>query len=188
MTERIGIFGGSFDPIHNGHIVVATQAHAQLNCDRVLLVVAGDPWQKAGRVEASAADRLAMATLAVEGLAGIEVCDLEVNREGPSYTIDTIEALEAPGRTLLLILGEDALRGLDAWHRSAELRDKVELVGVARAGRRPRGVEEAVEIPRLDIASTDLRLAAHVGEPIDGYVPPSTARYIREHGLYGASR
>lgn len=174
--------------MHNAHLVVAAQARAQLDCDRVLMVVAGDPWQKAGRVEATKAHRLGMVERAVEGIEGVEVCDFEVVRDGPTYTIDTVESLEAPGRQLLLILGEDSLRGLDSWHRSAELRDKVELVGVARAGRRPRGVEEVVEIPRLDISSTELRLALHVGEPIDGFVPSAVTGYIREHGLYGAHR
>lgn len=172
--------------MHNAHLVVASQARAQLDCDRVLMVVAGDPWQKAGRVEASAAHRLGMVRRAVEGIAGLEVCDFEVEREGPTYTIDTVESLESPGRQLLLILGEDALRGIDSWHRSDDLRAKVQLVGVSRGGRRPRHADDVVEIPRLDVSSTELRLALHVGEPIDGFVPEPVTRYIREHSLYGA--
>ena len=166
--------------------MVASQARAQLDCDRVLMVVAGDPWQKAERVEASPTHRLGMVEHAVAGIDGIEACDFEVLRDGPTYTIDTVESLEAPGRQLLLILGEDALRGIDSWHRSEDLRSKVQLVGVARGGRRPRGADDVVEIPRLDISSTELRLALHVGEPIDGFVPEPVTRYIREHGLYGA--
>src|SRR5215468_9918994 len=96
--ERIGVFGGTFDPVHAGHVVVATETRAQLGLDRVLLVVAGDPWQKRGRVVASAADRLGLATIAVDELEGVETSAIEIERGEASVTADTLEALAAPDR------------------------------------------------------------------------------------------
>src|SRR5918992_4596341 len=92
-TERLGVFGGTFDPVHVGHVVAAVEARRALGLDRVLMVVSGDPWQKRGNVAAAAADRLAMVEAAGARLEGVEACDLEVRRTGPSYTVETLEAL-----------------------------------------------------------------------------------------------
>src|ERR1044072_6062011 len=107
MEERIGVFGGTFDPIHVAHVVSAVEARRVLSLDRVVLVPAGDPWQKRGSVTASAADRLAMVEAAVEGIAGLDVSAIEVTHDGPSYTYRTLEAMAAPGRELFLIVGAD---------------------------------------------------------------------------------
>src|SRR4051795_6836930 len=98
--ERLGVFGGTFDPVHGGHVVVAAETRSQLGLDRVLLVVAGDPWQKRGKVVASAADRLALVAAAVEGIEGVEGSAIEVERHAPSVTADTLEALAGPDREL----------------------------------------------------------------------------------------
>src|SRR6478735_5858556 len=106
---KLGVFGGTFDPVHAGHVVVATETRAQLGLDRVLLVVAGDPWQKRGSVVAHAADRLALATIAVEDVDGVEASAIEIERGEASVTADTLEALTRPGRELFLVLGADAV-------------------------------------------------------------------------------
>src|SRR5437762_14302338 len=97
-AERVGIFGGTFDPIHVAHVVSAVEARRALSLDRVVLVPAGDPWQKRGSATAPAADRLAMVEAALEGIAGLEVSPLEVARDGPSYTYQTLEAMSGPDR------------------------------------------------------------------------------------------
>lgn len=189
-SERIGVFGGTFDPVHVAHVVSAVEARRALSLDRVILVPAGDPWQKRGTVTAPAADRLAMMRAAVEGIAGLEVSPLEVEREGPSYTYQTLESLSAPGRQLFLIVGADVAATLSSWVGIERLPGLATLVVVDRAGERPadRPPEgwrcERVSIPRLDISSTDLRVRAGRGWPLDGLVPPGAVRVITERGLY----
>jgi nicotinate-nucleotide adenylyltransferase len=192
--ERLGVFGGTFDPVHVGHVVVATESRAQLALDRVLLVVAGDPWQKRGNVVASAADRLALVTAAVDGVEGVEASAIEIERDAPSVTADTLEALTAPDRELFLVLGADAVANMGTWRRLEETRDLATVVVVERAGdahSEPPGGGwrvQRVAIPRLDIASTDLRERLGSGRPIDGLVPPAVVRTIRARGLYTGAR
>ncbi len=192
--ERLGVFGGTFDPVHVGHVVVATESRAQLALDRVLLVVAGDPWQKRGNVVASAADRLALVDAAVDGVEGVEASAIEIEREAPSVTADTLEALTAPDRELFLVLGADAVANMGTWRRLEETRDLATVVVVERAGdahSEPPGSGwrvQRVAIPRLDIASTDLRERLRSGRPIDGLVPPAVVRTIRTRGLYTDGR
>jgi len=193
-AERIGVFGGTFDPVHAGHVVVASETRAQLGLDRVLLVVAGDPWQKRGRVVASAADRLALATAAVDDVDGIEASAIEIERGEASVTADTLEALSAPGRELYLVLGADAVANMPTWRRLDETRQLATIVLVERAGdvhSEPPGPGwrvERVSIPRLDISSTDLRERLHDGRPIDGLVPPEVVHEIHRRGIYTARR
>jgi|SRR3954468_324161 nicotinate-nucleotide adenylyltransferase len=192
--ERLGVFGGTFDPVHVGHVVVAAETRAQLGLDRVLLVVAGDPWQKRGKVVASARDRLALADAAVEGIEGVEASGIEVERDAPSVTADTLEALAGPDRELLLVLGADAVANMGTWRRLEETRELATVVVVERAGdvhAEPPGPGwrvERVAIPRLDIASTDLRERLRAGRPVDGLVPPAVVRTIHRRGLYTEER
>jgi nicotinate-nucleotide adenylyltransferase len=190
-VERIGVFGGTFDPVHVAHVVSAVEARRALRLDRVILVPAGDPWQKRGRVSAPAADRLAMVQAAVEGIAGLEVSSLEVDRQGPSYTYQTLEALSGPDRELFLIVGADVAGTLTSWVGVERLPGLATLVVVDRAGERPAGAGppegwrcERVAIPRLDVSSTDLRARAARGWPLDGLVPPAAIRVMSERGLY----
>jgi nicotinate-nucleotide adenylyltransferase len=189
-SERLGVFGGTFDPVHAGHVVVAAETRAQLGLDRVLLVVAGDPWQKRGRVAASAADRLALVELAVEGVDGVEASAVEIDRGDASVTADTLEVLAAPGRELFLVLGADAVANMPTWRRLDETRHLATVVVVERAGdahAEPPGPGwrvERVGIPRLDIASTDLRRRLIEGRPIDGLVPTPVVREIHRRGIY----
>jgi nicotinate-nucleotide adenylyltransferase len=187
---KLGVFGGTFDPVHAGHVVVATETRAQLGLDRVLLVVAGDPWQKRGRVVASAAERFGLATTAVEHLDGIEASAIEIERGEASVTADTLEALSAPGRELYLVLGADAVANMPTWRRLDETRHLATIVVVERAGdvhSEPPGPGwrvERVSIPRLDISSTDLRERLRDGRPIDGLVPPDVVHEIHQRGIY----
>jgi nicotinate-nucleotide adenylyltransferase len=180
--------------VHVGHIVAAADTRAALALDRVLLVVAGDPWQKRGEVVASAADRLAMVAAAAEGVEGVEASAIEIERNEPSITYDTLAALTAPDRELFLVLGADAVRNMPTWRKLEETRDVATLVIVERAGDAhaeapgPGWRVEHVTIPRLDIASRDLRTRLAAGRPIDGLVPPPVMRAIAERGLYNRQR
>jgi len=192
--QGIGVFGGTFDPVHVGHIIAAAETRAMLSLDRVLFVVAGDPWQKRGRVVASAADRLALVEAAVDGIDGLEASAVEVERPGPSVTADTLEALAEPDNQLFVMLGADAVANMRTWKRLDETRDLATIVVIERAGdahAEPPGPGwrfVRVTVPRLDITSTDLRARLEAGRPVDGLIPPAPLRIIRERGLYTDSR
>jgi nicotinate-nucleotide adenylyltransferase len=190
-SERVGVFGGTFDPVHVGHLVAAVEARRALGLDRVLLVVAGDPWQKRGNVAAPAADRLAMVEAAVDGIDGLEACDLEVRHTGPSYTADTLESLTQAGRSLFLIVGADVAASIHTWAGVERIPALATLAIVDRAGVPPAPDPagggwrvERLSIPRLEISSTDLRARAARGWPLDGLVPGGAVRVLRERSLY----
>lgn len=190
--RRVGVFGGTFDPPHVGHLVAAVDVRHELDLDVVLLVVANDPWQKSSsRAITPAADRLALVAAAVDGVPGLEACDLEVRRGGTSYTADTLAELAArhPGAELFLVLGSDAAAGLPTWERADEVRRAATVAVVTRpgaeGGRPPEGwTWVAVEAPRLDVSSTDLRARVAGGRPIDFLVPRPVAELIEARGLY----
>jgi nicotinate-nucleotide adenylyltransferase len=189
---RIGVFGGTFDPVHVGHLVVAVNVRYSLRLDRVLMVVANVPWQKAGTRSVSAADdRYAMVAAAVEGVDGVEASRLEIDRGGHSYTADTLEVLaEAhPGAELFCVVGEDVAAIIETWERVDEVRRLATLAVVNRPGSPPHlprdGWQvETVEVPAIDISSTDLRARVRDGRPLDFLVPDAAVRCIRERGLY----
>lgn len=191
-APRIGVLGGTFDPVHIGHLVVAVEARHQLDLDRVLLVVANDPWQKRGsRAMTPAADRLAVARAAVEGVDGIEVSSVEVDRGGPSYMVDTLAALREQHRdaSFLLIVGADVAAGLDSWHRARELPALATLVVACRGGVPASSVPAGwtvvhLPVPRLDISSSELRARLLGGKPVDFLVPATAMRCIEQRGLY----
>lgn len=192
---RIGVLGGTFDPVHVGHLVTAVNVRHALELDRVLLVVANDPWQKAGTVRTAAQDRLAMVTAAVTGVEGLEACDLELRRGGPSYTADTLAdlAVQHPGAALHLILGSDAAGGLHTWERAEEVAALARLVVVVRPGAEaaqpPPGWQHVVvEVPGLDVSSTDLRARVADGRPLDWLVPDEVVQVITERHLYASGR
>jgi nicotinate-nucleotide adenylyltransferase len=187
-VERIGILGGTFDPVHVGHLMDASAARFQLDLDRVLVVVARDPWQKSGTVGAPAEVRYEMLVAALDGSEGLEPSRVELEREGPTYTIDTVEELSAPGRELYLVVGSDVAAGLPSWHRVDELRALVTLAIVDRDSTpfpTPAGWRVArVSVPRLELTSTELRRRVAAGEPVDFLVPTPAARILRSLGLY----
>jgi nicotinate-nucleotide adenylyltransferase len=191
--ERLGVFGGTFDPPHVGHLVSAVNVRHALGLDRVLLVVANVPWQKAGsRPISPAADRLAMVEAAVEGVPGLEASDLELVRGGPSYSVETLGALaaERADRDLFLILGSDAAAGLETWERPDELRELATFVVVDRPGGGsdvtvPDGFRALhVEVPRLEVSSTDLRARVVDGRPLDYLLTPAVISSIAARRLY----
>lgn len=190
--SRIGLFGGTFDPIHVGHLVTAVNVRHELSLDEVLLVVANDPWQKSGhQLVTPAQDRLAMVTAAIADVKGIAASDVEIRRGGISYTADTLRELRAtqPGDELFLILGSDAAASLPTWERAEEVRDLATLVVVTRPGFEGSAVPagwDAVEVvvPRLEVSSTDLRARFADGRPLDWLVTEPVVRLIRERGLY----
>ena len=191
----VGVFGGTFDPVHIGHLVSALEVRHQIGLERVLLVVANDPWQKKGSVFAKAADRLAMVQAAVDGIDGLQADDTEIRRGGPSYMVDTLFELRKrfPGEELSLIVGADAAAGLDTWARPDELKRLASVVVMDRAGSESDCVPEGwthrrVEVTRLDVASRDLRARWIDGRPVDGLVPPQVMQLIRERDLYGPRR
>lgn len=199
--ERLGILGGTFDPPHAGHVAAAVSCREHLGLDRVLFVVANDPWQKSpARPVTPAEDRLAMVAAAVEGIEGVEVSRIELDRGGPSYTVETVEGLTeaarargAPPPEQFLIVGADVVDTLPTWHRAGDLARLVTLVVVGRPG---VGVRESVPGWRLevvagsnlDVSSSQVRSLAADGRPLDGLVPAAVERCIRRRGLYAVPR
>ncbi len=189
--SRIGVFGGTFDPPHVGHLVAAVNVRHALGLDRVLLTVANVPWQKVGsRPVSAAADRLAMVGAAVAEVDGLEASSLEIDRGGDSFTIDTVEHLHSrdPECTVFVIVGEDAAAGMPTWERIDDLRAQASLVVVGRPGATvelPEGwAFQRVEVPRLEVSSTDLRARVCDGRPLDYLVPPATVACMRRLRLY----
>jgi nicotinate-nucleotide adenylyltransferase len=196
---RLGILGGTFNPPHLGHLVCAQEAYRELELDRVMFVPARIPPHKPVEEEPGAEHRMALCRLAVAGDDRFEVSDLELQREGPSYTVDTLEWLtsQAPQTHLFLILGGDIAAGLPSWHRVERV---LELATPAIAKRRGttrtavhdaleglRGGERArfFEMPRMGVSSTMIRERVAAGQPIRYLVPDRVADYIHRHELYG---
>ncbi len=188
MTQRIGILGGTFDPVHVGHLMDAAAARHQLTLERVLIVVARDPWQKRDRVVAPAEVRYEMLVAALDGTEGYEASRIELDRDGPTYTIDTVDQLASPNRDLFLVVGSDVAAGLSTWHRVDELCERVTLAIVDRDPDPfpdPVGWRVVhVAAPRLDLSSTDLRRRVAAGEPVEFLVPTAAARILYKEGLY----
>jgi len=192
VPERIGVFGGTFDPPHVGHLVTAVNVRHALSLDRVLLVVANVPWQKEGQRDISdGEDRFALVEAAVGPVQGLEASRIELDRGGPSYTADTLTdlAVRHPGAHFFTVLGEDAAAGLETWARHREVVARSTLVVVERPGWRsplPDGFDWVrVEVPHLEVSSTDLRARVVDGRPLDYLLPPAVIDGIRQRRLYG---
>lgn len=189
MTQTLVILGGSFDPFHNGHWRMAETAQAQLAADVVLFVpTAQSPFKPRGP-QASFADRLAMIQAAIAGQAGWRVSDIEGQRGGVSYTIDTLRALrgEFPDAVFHLVVGADALADFHHWKDYEEILTIAELAVVDRPGRAasaPRVAARRLVMSEIDVSSTRIRDCVRRGESIDDFVPSAVARYIAQHRLY----
>jgi nicotinate-nucleotide adenylyltransferase len=185
----IGVFGGTFDPPHNAHVALARAALDSLDLDEVRWIPAGQPWQKM-RAITPAVHREAMTRLAIDGEPRFELDRVELVREGPSYMLDTVRALQPLGE-LFLIIGADQYARLPTWHGWQELLGLVTLAVANRPGAAPpadarlqRTPHRAVPLPMFDIAATDIRARVARGQPIAALVPPAVARYIETHALY----
>ena len=190
---RVGLFGGTFDPPHLGHLVTAVNVCHVLKLDLVVLMVANDPWQKHGTREvASAVDRLAMVQAAIRGVDGLVAGDDEISRGGPSFTADTLIALgqRYKGAELFTIVGDDAAAKFGSWQRASEIAKLSTLVVVDRPGSPLMPPSEfvwnRVEVPRLEVSSTDLRERFVDGRPLNYLVSNEVLKVIAERGLYGA--
>ncbi len=187
--RRIGLFGGSFDPVHNAHLALAQAALRDAALDEVRWIPAGQPWQKT-RVVTAAVHREAMVALAIEGEPRFVLDRIELDRPGPSYTLDTVRALQAaqPGAQWFLIVGQDQQAGLPTWHGVDELLVLVTLAVAGRPGA-PQISSSAcavsfIEMPPMNLSSTEVRARCAAGLAIDKMVPEKVARYIDRHGLY----
>ncbi len=199
MPERIGIFGGTFDPPHLGHLILASEAHAQLKLARLLWVLTPIPPHKLNQPISSLDHRLAMVKLALKGESAFELSMIEVERSGPHYTLDTIRVFSSryPNADLILLLGGDLLRDLPTWHRPADLVAACRQIGVMRRPgdsidmasleKKIPGLNSKVkfvEAPLLEIASSEIRRRVARGLPFRYYLLPAVYQYIQKHKLY----
>lgn len=199
MMQKIAIFGGTFNPIHNGHVHLGKEFAKILNADKVLVIPTSVPPHKRARNLASASDRLAMCRLAVEGNSLFEVSDLEIRRGGPSYTADTLRGLKIlyPDSELFLITGEDMFVTLDKWYEPEIIFSLATVCAAPRSGKgssallkcserlKSEGARTRIEnIEYLPISSTLIRRAVKEGQSISAFVPAAVERYIHVHHLY----
>jgi nicotinate-nucleotide adenylyltransferase len=191
--RRLGIMGGTFDPIHHGHLVAASEVAHLFDLDEVVFVPTGEPWQKNGRKVAAAEDRYLMTVIATASNPRFGVSRLDVDRPGPTYTIDTLRelrALHGPATELFFITGADALAKMLTWHNAEEMFDLAHFVGCTRPGHQladpglPAGRVSLVEVPALAISSSEVRDRVRAGEPIWYLVPDGIVQYINKRNLY----
>ncbi|MBM3156742.1 MAG: nicotinate-nucleotide adenylyltransferase [Chloroflexi bacterium] len=203
MTARkIGVLGGTFDPVHLGHLIVAADVRAKLGLSRVLFVPAGKPWLKLKEEKkiTAAEHRLAMVRLAIKGNPYFKVSTMEIDRPGSSYSIDTVSELKSklgPKAEIYFIVGPDALAELPQWKEPARLIEACQLVAIGRPGYRKvnlRALERSVpgaaqrivllDVPQIDISSTEIRKRVAQGQSIRRLVPEAVEKYIEKHKLY----
>ena len=191
---RLGVMGGTFDPIHHGHLVAASEVQAQFDLDEVVFVPTGQPWQKSGRVVAPAEHRYLMTVIATASNPRFTVSRVDIDRDGPTYTIDTLRDLrvQRPEAELFFITGADALAQILSWKDADELWDLAHFIGVTRPGYvlsesgLPGERVSLQEVPAMAISSTDCRERVRAGEPIWYLVPDGVVQYISKHDLYAA--
>jgi nicotinate-nucleotide adenylyltransferase len=198
MTRRVGVMGGTFDPIHHGHLVAASEVQSWFDLDEVVFVPTGDPWQKSDRLVTAAEDRYLMTVIATASNPVFNVSRVDIDREGPTYTVDTLRDLQErmPDAELYFITGADALGNIFTWRDTDELFNLAhQFVGCTRPGHEmdpailgaiPHDKLTIVEIPALSISSTDCRKRTQRGEPVWYLVPDGVVQYIAKHHLYPA--
>lgn len=197
-VQRIGIMGGTFDPIHNGHLVAGSEVADLFELDRVIFVPTGQPWQKSDRVVSSTEDRYLMTIVATAPNPRFRVSRVDIDRGGPTYTVDTLKDIKAqfPDAQLYFITGADALAQIMTWRDWESMLDLAEFVGVTRPGYKleesflpPQAQERVhlVEVPALAISSTDCRRRAASGRPVWYLVPDGVVQYIAKSHLYEGS-
>jgi nicotinate-nucleotide adenylyltransferase len=187
--QLIGLFGGSFDPVHHGHLIVGRVAMEQLGLDQLCFVPARQQPFKQGRHRTSAEHRAAMLLLAIRGAPGFEVETAELDRPGPSYTVPTLEAIRKrdPSSQLVLLLGADAAADLAGWRDVERIPELARLVVFARPGSavpQSRLIAQVIPVPAIDVSATDIRRRVSRQLPIRYWVPDEVAEYIARHQLY----
>ncbi|MGQ2911589.1 nicotinate-nucleotide adenylyltransferase [Aeromicrobium sp.] len=193
--RRVGVMGGTFDPIHHGHLVAASEVQSWFDLDEVVFVPTGRPWQKADREVSTAEHRYLMTVIATAANPRFEVSRVDIDRDGPTYTIDTLRDLAAdmPDADLYFITGADAMAAILTWRDHEELFELAHFVGCTRPGHEmdeqtleglPVERITLVEIPALAISSTDCRVRVTSGEPVWYLVPDGVVQYIGKHRLY----
>ena len=193
---RIGIMGGTFDPIHNGHLIAASEVADRFDLDRVVFVPTGEPWQKADRRVSPAEDRYLMTVIATAANPRFTVSRVDIDRSGPTYTIDTLQDLgeQFEGADLYFITGADAMASIMSWHDWEKMFDLAYFVGVTRPGYElseemlPEGHDDRVElidVPAMAISSTDIRERSAAGRPVWYLVPDGVVQYIAKNEVYG---
>ena len=191
---RLGVMGGTFDPIHYGHLVAASEAASAFGLDKVLFVPTGEPWQKQTITDAD--HRLAMTKLAIAGNSLFEISTVDVLRAGPTYTIDTLREIHVsnPEADIYFITGADSIAQIDSWKDSSQIWPLAHFVGVTRPGhslevpKSAAGEVSLLEIPALAISSTDIRARVESGKPIDYLLPNSVIDYIHANHLYQGTK
>jgi nicotinate-nucleotide adenylyltransferase len=185
--------GGTFDPIHHGHLVAASEVAHLFDLDEVVFIPTGEPWQKNGRKVAEAEDRYLMTVIATASNPRFRVSRIDVDRPGPTYTIDTLRDLrtaQGPSTELFFITGADALAKMLTWHNYEEMFELAHFIGCTRPGHQladpglPEGRVSLVEVPALAISSSEVRERVRAGEPIWYLVPDGIVQYINKRGLY----
>jgi nicotinate-nucleotide adenylyltransferase len=190
--HRIGVMGGTFDPIHHGHLVAASEVASLFHLDEVVFVPTGQPWQKTDRQVSAAEDRYLMTVIATASNPTFSVSRSDIDRAGKTYTIDTLRDLRAehPAAELFFITGADALSQIFSWRNAEELFSLAHFIGVTRPGHTlsdpglPEGGVSLVEVPALAISSTDCRQRVAKGDPVWYLVPDGVVRYIDKRALY----
>ena len=190
--RKIGVMGGTFDPIHHGHLVAASEVADRFALDEVLFVPTGQPWQKSTTVVSPPEDRYLMTVVATASNPRFSVSRVDIDRAGPTYTADTLADLheQFPGSQLYFITGADALAQILSWHKIDELFELAHFVGVTRPGYEladghlPEGVVSLVEVPAMAISSTDCRNRVAQGHPVWYLVPDGVVQYITKRNLY----
>jgi len=192
-ARRLGIMGGTFDPIHHGHLVAASEVAHLFQLDEVVFVPTGRPWQKSERKVASAEDRYLMTVIATASNPRFSVSRIDIDRPGPTYTIDTLRdmrRIHGPETELFFITGADALAKILTWRNAADMFNLAHFIGCTRPGHHlsdpglPKGRVSLVEVPALAISSTECRERVRAGEPIWYLVPDGIVQYINKRGLY----
>jgi len=193
VGSRIGIMGGTFDPIHHGHLSAASEVATRFGLDEVVFVPTGTPWQKSEREVSAAEDRYLMTVIATASNPRFAVSRVEVDRPGPTYTIDTLRELHAAAADadLFFITGADALAQILGWHAADELFELAHFIGVSRPGYEPAdlsgfpdGAVTLLEVPALAISSSDCRVRVHRGDPLWYLVPDGVVQYVEKRHLY----
>lgn len=193
-SKKIGIMGGTFDPIHTGHLIIAEKAREEFGLEKILFIPSGTPPHKQ-KAFAPSVHRLAMVEIAVEGNKCFEVSDMEVKRKKNSYTYDTVSLVNRhdPGRKIFFITGEDAFCDITSWHRYRELVKKTVFLVAPREQKSPAGIPAVpfltyrfIDMPLLGISSSYVRDCISAGKTVKYLLPEKVIEYIRRHNLYGA--